>query len=393
MIKKILTTLLLVEAIFAIFFQSRSVFSQDICSLENPCEGTSSPVTYQEEIRPQLHGQKVCVYYFWGAGCRNCQEIKPLVEKIEKKYKEKTEFKKFEVYFNPEGRNLFWDFAKRYKVKDPGVPAAFLGNVYLGGRKAIEENLEDKINEFYKNVESIVCPLGYKKQEGKIETPKNLSLTLPVVILAAATDSINPCAFAVLIFLLAYLLALKAGRRILKVGLTYIAVVFIVYFLAGLGLLTFIQMTSFGRVFIKIAAAIAIISGLINIKDFFWYGKGITLKIPESKKQLIEKYIHKASIPAAVILGLLVSAFELPCTGGIYLAILSLLADKATRVNAIPYLLLYNFIFVLPLFIILFVVYKGVKPEKLEAWRKRKRKWIRLVMGLVMLGLGVWLLK
>lgn len=214
------------------------------------------------------------------------------------------------------------------------------------------------------------------------------NLTIPALIGGAAIDSINPCAFAVIIFLLGYLLALGSPKLILRVGLVYIATIFIVYFFAGLGLLK--ALTAFGvaAIIYKIAAIILIFVGLLNVKDFFWYGKGFTLAIPESKKPLIEKYVRKASIPAAIVLGFLVSAFELPCTGGVYLAILGLLATYETQLSAVPYLLLYNLIFVLPLFIILGLVYFGVSAKQIEEWRTKNRKWLRLVLGLGALVLG-----
>lgn len=217
------------------------------------------------------------------------------------------------------------------------------------------------------------------------------NLTIPALIGGAAIDSINPCAFAVLIFLLGYLLAIGSPKLIIRVGLTYIVTVFVVYFLAGFGILRALTVFGVAGIIYKIAGIILIFVGLVNIKDFFWYGKGFTLAIPESKKPLIQKYIRKASIPAAIVLGFLVSAFELPCTGGVYLAILGLLANNE-KVQAIPYLLLYNFIFVLPLFIILAFVYFGVSANQMEEWRKKNRKWLRLVLGLGAVALGVLIL-
>ncbi len=215
------------------------------------------------------------------------------------------------------------------------------------------------------------------------------NLTIPALVGGAAIDSINPCAFAVMIFLLGYLLALGSSKLILRIGLVYIVTIFAVYFLAGLGLLR--ALTAFGvaGIIYKIAAVILLFVGLVNIKDFFWYGKGFTLAIPESKKPLLQKYIRKASIPAAIVLGFLVSAFELPCTGGVYIAILGLLASRETQISAIPYLLLYNFIFVLPLFIILGLVYFGISAKQMEEWRTKNRKWLRLVLGLGSLALGI----
>lgn len=217
------------------------------------------------------------------------------------------------------------------------------------------------------------------------------SLTIPALIGGAAIDSINPCAFAVLIFLVGYLLAIGSPKLILRVGLVYIFTVFAVYFSAGLGLLKILTTFGFAGIIYKVAAVILIFVGLVNVKDFFWYGKGFTLAIPESKKPLIEKYVRKASIPAAIVLGFLVSAFELPCTGGVYIAILGLLANKQ-NLQAIPYLLLYNFIFVLPLFIILGLVYFGVSAKQMEEWRTKNRKWLRLVLGLGSLVLGILML-
>jgi cytochrome c biogenesis protein CcdA len=83
---------------------------------------------------------------------------------------------------------------------------------------------------------------------------------------------------------------------------------------------------------------------------------------------------------------------ELPCTGGIYLAILGLLGDRMTLAEGIPYLLLYNLIFVLPLILILIVMYWGGTPERLETFRAGSRRWVRLVMGIVMVALGVVML-
>ena len=103
--------------------------------------------------------------------------------------------------------------------------------------------------------------------------------------------------------------------------------------------------------------------------------------------------MQKATVPSAIVLGVLVSLFELPCTGGVYLAILGLLSSKMTLMQGIPYLFLYNLIFVMPLIIILFMVYKGVSPEKVDKWRLEKRNWMKLAMGIVLIILGIIMLK
>jgi len=332
-----------------------------------------------------------CIYYFYGETCPHCAQVSPIIEQLAEKYPNFTLYKK-EIYFNLTNSELFDDFLARYKIERKGVPAVFIGSDALLGVSQIKDNLEQKILYYLDN--KPICPLEYNKTEAGLHdiSPKSkIELTLPAIIVAAIVDSINPCAFAVLIFLLLYLTTIGATRRTLKIGIVYIITVFIVYFLAGLGLLTAIQSLGWTRNIFYLAALISIGAGLINIKDFFWYGKGFSLAIPESRKGTIEKYIQKASLPAVIILGILVSMFELPCTGGVYLAILTLIAKNAYNL-AIPYLLLYNLIFVLPLIIILLAVYFGVSAEKAEKLRVEKRKWLRLIMGLVMLGLGLAML-
>lgn len=332
-----------------------------------------------------------CVYYFYGQGCHFCAQTSPLIDQLAEKYPNFT-FYKLEIYFNDTNQQLFQDFQKRYSISRGGVPVVFISSDALSGVNNIKNNLENKIQHYLNTTP--VCPLSYNKEEAglhEIEPSQKINVTFSALIVAALIDSINPCAFAVLIFLLIYITSLGASRRALKVGLVYILTVFIVYFLAGLGLMAAIQSIGMTKFIFSFAAFVSIIAGLINIKDFFWYGKGITLAIPESRKPMIERYIQKASIPAAIILGILVSLFELPCTGGVYLAILTLIAKNAYTL-AIPYLLLYNLIFVLPLVIILFAVYFGFSAEKAEKLRVEKRKWLRLIMGLIMVALGLAML-
>ncbi len=360
------------------------------CSIELPCNADN--VSIVQLSNTTVNESTICIYFFYGLNCPHCARIEPLMNDMAEKYS-RVDFKPLEVYYNKENQDLFNDFIRRYGIKTVGVPAVFIGDRAFIGENAIRDNLEDSIQYFTKN--KPICPLTVNKVEGhptEISPSTKIELTIPALVIAALIDSINPCAFSVLIFLLVYLLALGARTRILKVGLTYIIVVFIVYFFSGLGLFTMIQTTNLTGLVFNLAAALAIIAGLINVKDFFWYGKGITLAIPESKKPVIERYIHKASIPAAAVLGVLVSMFELPCTGGVYLAILGLLADKMTQWDAIPYLILYNIIFVLPLFLILAVVYLGISPDKVEKWRVEKRGWMRLIMGLFMVLLGAVML-
>ena len=217
--------------------------------------------------------------------------------------------------------------------------------------------------------------------------------TLPVVIITALIDSINPCAIGVLILLIATLVSLSKDRiKMLKVGAIYISAVFLTYLAAGFGLLIFIQKLNISELLSWIVGVLVIILGLIEIKDFWWYGQGISLQIPARRAQQIKKMMKKISIPGSIILGIFVAAVELPCTGGPYLAITTLLAKIGFSWSIFWLLALYNFIFVLPLIIILALAYFGMSTEKLSAWKNEKKRWMRLSIGIVMIALGILLI-
>jgi cytochrome c biogenesis protein CcdA len=133
---------------------------------------------------------------------------------------------------------------------------------------------------------------------------------------------------------------------------------------------------------------VAIVLGLVNVIDVIKNKNDFILGIPASKKEMIEQYISQASLPAAFVLGVLVGIFELPCTGGIYLAILGLMSRSFTLMEGLPYLVLYNIIFVLPLVLILILVAYGISPERANAWRVLNRRKLRLIVGLAMIAIG-----
>ena len=198
---------------------------------------------------------------------------------------------------------------------------------------------------------------------------------LPILITTALVDSINPCAIGVLVLLISTLLALSDNKKnMIKVGLIYISAVFLTYLLAGIGLLYFIQQFNIAKPLGILVGAIVIFLGLVEIKDFFWYGKGFSLTIPSSQVGKIKEYAKKATIPGAIVMGMFVAAVELPCTGGPYLAILTVLESMGMNFKVFWYLVLYNLIFVLPLVIILGLVYYGMSAETVKNWKNKQKK-------------------
>ena len=174
-------------------------------------------------------------------------------------------------------------------------------------------------------------------------------------------------------------------------GLLYIGAVFVTYLVAGLLLLPLIQkLGSFSVVSYYVLAGIIALAGLLEMKDFFWYGKGISLSIAPKESKRIKMYVAKATDSpfTALFLGMFVALVELPCTGFAYLAVLGLISLSGITINSVVLLVMYNLIFVLPLIIILWLVYKGMSTKKFEKWRQKHKKWMRLAIGTMLLGLA-----
>lgn len=217
--------------------------------------------------------------------------------------------------------------------------------------------------------------------------------TLSVVLISAAIDSINPCAIGVLILMVSVIMSGKGSvRRLLTLGGLYILAIFTTYLLAGLGLVYFLaNIPLFVSEYLAIiVGTFVIIAGLLEIKDFYWYGKGFSLQIPPYFANKIHEYSKNITVPGVILLGSFIAAVELPCTGAPYLAIITILSLNFDF-YAFLLLLLYNIVFVLPLIIILILVAGGTKITAIQSWKQANKGYMRFATGLMLIALG-WLL-
>lgn len=216
---------------------------------------------------------------------------------------------------------------------------------------------------------------------------------LPLIGVAALIDSINPCAFSVLIVTIAFLLSIgKLRSGVLAIGGAYILGIFLIYLVIGLGLLQTLHIFDTPHFMAKVGASLLIALGLINITKEFYPAFPLKLAIPHAAHRKIAVLMEKASVPTAVVLGGLVGLCEFPCTGGPYLMVLGLLHDHATYYTGAAYLTLYNLIFVLPLVLILLIASDQTLLAKVQAWQQSERRVMRWGGGLAMVTLGAVIL-
>lgn len=212
---------------------------------------------------------------------------------------------------------------------------------------------------------------------------------LPLVSVSAIIDSINPCAFSVLILTIAFLFSIgKMRSSILKIGMSYIVGIFFIYLLIGLGLLQTLHLFNTPHFMAKIGAALLIILGGINLINEFFPKFPIKLKIPRLAHSKMAELMEKGSLLTAFILGGLVGLCEFPCTGGPYLMVLGLLHDQETYLSGVGYLLLYNLIFILPLVIILAIASNKSLLENVQSFQQKEKKLMHFAGGIAMVILG-----
>lgn len=211
-----------------------------------------------------------------------------------------------------------------------------------------------------------------------------------LVVISALVDSINPCAFSVLLLTIAFFFSAgKSRRNILQAGSVYILGIFLTYLLIGLGITQVLALFGVPHFMAKIGAVIVVLWAVIDLLGEFVPNFPIQLKIPQAAHRKMAVLIERGTVPTALGLGILVGLTEFPCTGGPYLFILGLLHDHSTFLSGFWYLILYNFIFILPLIVILIISSDQSLLTRVQAWKKANNHSFRVSMGIIMLILGL----
>lgn len=212
---------------------------------------------------------------------------------------------------------------------------------------------------------------------------------LPLVVVSSLVDSINPCAFSILIVSIIFLFGIgKTRENIFKYGIAYILGIFLVYLLIGLGIMQVLHIFNVPHFMSKLGAGLLILFGVINILETVFPKFPIKFAIPHSAHSKMNELVMKVSLPAMVALGALVGLCEFPCTGGPYLTVIGLLHDSRTYWSGTVYLLLYNLIFILPLVIILLIASNRNLVDKVQDFQKSNKKYMKIVAGFIMIVLA-----
>lgn len=313
-----------------------------------------------------------------------------------------------EVSSNSANAKEFSDWTEKMNIDmlDRGVPFMVIGNMHWVGDKPIikyfDEQLQkikvqeelDKKNSENGSGNTTGNGSGGNSNNGVNNLSSNTSsgnkLTIPLIVGAALVDAIAPCEFAIMIILLSTMLAGGHRRRVLYTGFAFALALFLSYLAMGLGLYGAISSFTISNIFMKVIGVLAIILGLMHLKDFFFYGRWFIMEVPMGWRPKMKAIARSVTSPiAAFAIGVAMSLFLLPCTSGPYIVIISMLGQKEEFGQAFWYLVFYNVIFVLPLIIMTLLIYAGFSPDKAEEIRQRRLKIIHLVAGIILLVMGV----
>jgi hypothetical protein len=229
------------------------------------------------------------------------------------------------------------------------------------------------------------------------------------VFIIALADGFNPCAFTVLAVLLSLLTHTNSRRKMVLIGGVFILTSAFMYFLFIMAINFFGSwiFSQYGKLLFMFLGLLVLVAGLINLKDYFFFKKGISLTIPDGQKDKIFKSAGKivkkvdnaegkkalfAALLGTIVLATLVNIVELGCTAMLPMAYTSALISNygnSLGFYHIAFTLFYSFVYVIPLFAILANFLYTFKSDRLNEGQARL---LKLVGGLMMVGLGAMLL-
>lgn len=384
---------------------------------------------------------KVKLYFFWSKTCPHCAEAHPFIDDIAERYPWIDV--QAHLVSEPSTMDIWQAIAKETDVAARSVPylaacdkatvgyssAAVTGKYLLNNLKSCYRSLGGTIIEndpisseeqhtplfgtCSETAAEGTCDLGLDSiTETEISNvqpvelpfigivaPEKLSLPLLTIVLAGV-DAFNPCAFFVLLFLLSIMVNAKSRTRMLIVGGIFVffsGFIYFIFMVAWLNIFTLLGAGSDGSLIILGAGILALIAGVLNIKDYFFTKGEVTLSMSAENRTGLIKRMGKltnassmvAMIGGTVVLSILANAYELLCTAGfpmIYTSVLSM--HDLPDFERYLYLIFYNIVYVIPLAIIVIVFSATMGKRKLT---EKEGQTLKLMSGIMMVGMGIML--
>ena len=370
---------------------------------------------WKEQLREAVSEDKSTdsvLLYFSTVSCTDCNEVKTLLKNLtdEQTTENPLVIHEFNIA-EGDGVILVQKLFSLYNVPsdEQQVPIVFFNGGYLSGAKSITDNLEqtwkdDELTGF--NLENILSDDVSGQEENKDQASFKTYIGLAV---AGFINGVNPCGASMLLMLLAAIA--MSGRSVIKTGCAYLAGKFAAYCAMGMGLYKLFMAIgqdiffSISNVLTWIFAAVFFILAILYLVDFVnvkrkQYGK-IRMQLPTALRKWNHERIEKASkinakwmIPAAVVLGIVISAGEFFCTGQVYLAAILYMMKMQQEMNlqTNAAFIVYVTAMCIPSFLIVLVI---EKTKNVIRMLNKTLEWlpaIKLVTAIVFFIFAVFML-
>lgn len=354
--------------------------------------------------------EKLVVSFFGSKTCGDCLEIKErLLKPLAQHHADVLEVR-FHEFEDDSSLQLMLQLEKLFGVTKPSPQELFLPDTFLLGYEAIMADGETLIEHHLANPRtwSAKAQSSEAVDVGDFLKMKSGGWGFFLGTLATGlADGVNPCAIATMIFLISFLATRKHGRtQILLIGLVFTSTVYATYFAMGIGLKEVLdQIKGYYIVSQCIrwgAFTLAAVVAFLSFRDAVVYwrtgqAKDISLQLPNAVKMRIHKIISgnlggASLVIGSIITGFLVTLLEAICTGQMYVPyIVAMTRQDSLRLRGLSYLAFYNFLFVLPLLIVMVLAYFGLKWNVLAKKTQQNMVVLKITLGLVMTGLAVYL--
>lgn len=329
--------------------------------------------------------QQIDILFFYQTGCSFCAQTELQFEKLSEEYDLNIITK--EIHTEAGANDEFFSWYSKYNVstKLAGTPTTIINGKTMVVGAASDSNWK----QIFDSCLAGTCMEGAFDGNLNSLTTKETSqpVTLVVLIGAALVDSINPCTIAIMVMLLAVILRTEGRGKMLVASSIFISIIFLMYLAMGFGLLHAVGSAQVTDIFFKIVTALAFILAVMEFNAYFNYKPGFfAVEMPLALRPLSKMVINKATtLPGIALAAIFCSLFLIPCSSGPYLTVLAMLSHSINT-QTIVYLVLYNFVFVLPMIVISLAIYYGkASVESIEQFKNEKVREIHLISGIILL--------
>lgn len=335
---------------------------------------------------------------FVRAGCPHCEAAKIFLDDLRRE-RPSLHIALYDIAADATARQRLATLAS-HGITTIGVPTFLIGTEVIVGFQSADTTgaeIRAKLDRNAPAADSRPSAEGIEtKWFGRLRVHE---LGLPLfTVLIGLLDGFNPCAMWVLLFLLSLLVNLHDRRKMALIAGTFVAVSGLFYFAFMAAWLNMFLLLGFSRAVQITLGSVALLVGTVNIKDFFAFGTGLSLRIPESAKpglyarirHILQAEYLAGAVAGVVVLAGLVNTIELLCTAGfpaVYTQILTM--QQLPTWKYYGYLGLYNLAYILDDSLMVTIAVVTLSRRKLQ---EHAGRWLKLTGGAVMLSLGIVLI-